>query len=56
MLFRSVRFDAANDKEKKDTYYGYIEEIWELNYGPTFKVRLFRCKWVKLTGGEVTVD
>ena len=51
-----VRFDAATDKEKKDTYYGYIEEIWELNYGPSFKVPLFRCKWVKLTGGGVDID
>ena len=46
-----VRFDATDDNGQKDTYYGYIEEIWELDYGPTFKVPLFRCKWVKLTGG-----
>ena len=52
-----VRFDATiNENEKKDTYYGYIEEIWELDYGPTFKVPLFRCKWVKMTGGGVIVD
>jgi hypothetical protein len=55
-----VRFDAANDNGTKDTYYGYIEEIWELDYGPSFrpsfKVPLFWCKWVKLTGGGVKVD
>jgi hypothetical protein len=51
-----VRFDATDDNGKIDTYYGYIEEIWELDYGPTFKVPLFRCKWVKLTGGGVDVD
>jgi len=51
-----VRFDAAKDNGGKDTYYGYIEEIWELDYGPSFKVPLFRCKWVKLTGGGVNVD
>ena len=51
-----VRFDATDDNGKKDTYYGYIEEIWELDYGPSFKVPLFRCKWVKLTGGGVQVD
>jgi hypothetical protein len=51
-----VRFDAANDNGRKDTYYGYIEDIWELDYGPCFKVPLFRCNWVKLTGGEVKVD
>ena len=53
-----VLFDAARDdgSGEKDTYYGYIEEIWELDYGPSLKVPLFRCKWVKLTGGEVIVD
>ena len=51
-----VRFDATNTNRKKDTYYGYIEEIWELDYGRDFKVPLFRCKWVNLTGGGVKVD
>jgi hypothetical protein len=51
-----VRFDALHDNGTKDTYYGYIEEIWELDYGPSFKIPLFRCKWVKLTGGGVVVD
>ena len=27
-----VRFDAANTNRAKDTYYGYIEDIWELDY------------------------
>ena len=35
---------------------GYIEEICELDYGPNFKVPLFRCQWVKLSGGGVTKD
>jgi hypothetical protein len=39
-----VRIDATNNNGQKDTYYGYIEEIWELDYGPYFKVPLFRCK------------
>jgi hypothetical protein len=51
-----VHFDATDDNGQKDTYYGYIEEIWELNYGLTFKIPLFRCKWMKLTGGRVVVD
>ena len=51
-----VRFDATNNNRKKDTYYGYIEEIWELDYGASFKVPLFRCKWDNLTGGGVKVD
>ncbi|KAK1616289.1 hypothetical protein QYE76_021806 [Lolium multiflorum] len=45
-----VRFDAKDENGQTTTYYGYIEEIWELDYGPTFKVPLFRCKWVKLSG------
>jgi hypothetical protein len=51
-----VRFDAIDDNRQNDTYYGYIEEIWELDYGPTFKIPLFRCKWVKLSRGGVQVD
>jgi hypothetical protein len=50
------RIDATNNNGQKDTYYGYIEEIWELNYGPSFKVPLFWCKWVKLDGVGVKVD
>ena len=52
-----VRFDATDENGHcLETYYGYIEEIWELDYGPTFKIPLFRWKWVKLTGGGVVVD
>jgi hypothetical protein len=46
-----VSIDATNNNGQKDIYYGYIEELWELDYGPSFKVTLFRCKWVKQTGG-----
>jgi hypothetical protein len=52
----SIRFDAIDDNGQKDTYYGYIEEIWELDYGSTFKIPLFWCKWVKLTGDGVVID
>ncbi|KAK1645169.1 hypothetical protein QYE76_062974 [Lolium multiflorum] len=52
-----VRIDATNtNRWEKDTYYGYIEEIWELDYGPSFKIPLFRCKWFKLDGKGVKVD
>ena len=50
-----VRFDAATESGK-DTYYGYIVDIWELNYGYDFKVPLFKYKWVNLLGGGVQVD
>ena len=38
-----VRIDATESNRKKETHYGYIEEIWELDYGPSFKVPLFLC-------------
>ena len=50
-----VRFDAATERGK-DTYYGYIVDIWELDNGHDFKVPLFNCKWVNLSGGGVQVD
>jgi hypothetical protein len=34
-----------DDDTKTDTYYGQIEEIWELDY-VGLKVALFRCRWV----------
>ena len=49
-----VRMDTTDSNGKKETFYGYIEEIWKLDYSPNFKVPLFRCQWVQLTG--VTKD
>ena len=37
-----------------NSYYGFVEEIWELDY-VLFKIPLFRCHWVKLPQG-VKVD
>ena len=52
-----VRFDAKDENgQTLDTYYGYIEEIWELDYGLNFKVPLFRCSWVNMNGEGVKVD
>ena len=52
-----VRMDAIIDTDgTKETYYGVIEEIWELDYGPFLKVPLFRCQWVNLNQGGVLVD
>ena len=45
----SVHIDAIDNNGEKDTYYGYIEEIWELDYSPLLKVPLFWWQWVKLT-------
>ena len=38
----------------KISYYGQIEEIWELTY-PDFKVPIFKCRWVRGRKG-VTKD
>ena len=38
-----------------EAYYGFIEEIWELDYGlEEMKVPLFRCKWVRVPKGVMT--
>ena len=50
-----VRIDATDSNGNKNSYYGVIEEIWELEYGP-LKIPLFKCQWVKLTAGGVTTD
>nr|AAU90144.1 putative polyprotein [Oryza sativa Japonica Group] len=50
-----VRIDAMGHDGTTGTYYGAIEDIWELDYGP-LKVPLFRCLWARLTGGGVPID
>jgi hypothetical protein len=42
-----------NDDTETDTYYGQIEEIWELDY-VGLKVALFRSRWV--TNGKRAVS
>nr|CAE75898.2 OSJNBb0068N06.25 [Oryza sativa Japonica Group] len=50
-----VRINAMRHDGRTGTYYGAIEDIWELDYGP-LKVPLFRCQWVRLTGEGITID
>jgi hypothetical protein len=50
-----VRIDAIHNDGKKGSYYGVIEEIWELDYGP-LKIPLFRYQWVNRAGGGVMTD
>ena len=42
----SVRIEALDNNLHKTSYYGQIEEIWELTY-PDFKVPIFKCRWVQ---------
>ena len=51
-----VRIDTTDPNWNKETYYGRIEEIWELDYGPYYKVPLFRCQWVRVNGDGITID
>jgi hypothetical protein len=36
----------------KTTYYGYIQDIWELDYGVRLQILIFMCQWVKHPNGE----
>jgi hypothetical protein len=52
----SVPIDAIiDDNGELETYYGVIQEIWELQYGP-LKIPLLKCQWVKNTAGGVVTD
>jgi hypothetical protein len=50
-----VRIDSMDNNNYNNSYYGVIEEIWELEYGP-LNIPLFLCQWVKLTGGGIKKD
>jgi hypothetical protein len=39
----------------KNAYYGYIEEIWEVNYGMSLQIPVFKCQWVELDGYGFTI-
>jgi hypothetical protein len=39
----------------KNAYYGYIEEIWEVNYGMSLQIPVFKCQWGKHPHG-IEVD
>jgi hypothetical protein len=50
-----VRVWAVIDDTETDTYYGQIEEIWELDY-VGLKVALFWCRWVTNRKRAVSKD
>jgi hypothetical protein len=50
-----VHIDAIGHDGNKVSYFGVIEEIWELDYGP-LKILMFRCQWVNRVGGGVMTD
>jgi hypothetical protein len=46
--------DAYDCDGNRETYYGFIEEIWELEYRENLKVSLFHCQWIRLPNGVKT--
>jgi hypothetical protein len=43
-----VRYEGIDEVTGETrTYYGQIEEIWELDYGGELQIPIFRCQWVK---------
>ncbi|KAL2339104.1 hypothetical protein Fmac_013550 [Flemingia macrophylla] len=57
IVAESEHFATRHDKNlvtASMSYFGVIEDIWEVDYGP-FKVPVFKCKWVDINNG-VKVD
>jgi hypothetical protein len=56
VVAESMHFSSSKDKNPvmaSIPYYGIIEEIWDINF-TTFKVPLFKCKWVDTKNGVKT--
>ncbi|KAD0605065.1 hypothetical protein E3N88_43995 [Mikania micrantha] len=49
IIVSTTEFDRMDHSKMlriaKESYYGVIQEIWELNYH-SFVIRVYRCKWV----------
>jgi len=51
-----VRIAALDERTGENTtYFGVIEDIWEVHYGSNIQIPVFRCRWVKHPKG-VEVD
>ena len=46
-----VRIENVDAFGEVHTHYGFIEDIWELDFGSDIQITLFRCQWVKKLGG-----
>jgi hypothetical protein len=45
-----VHIENVDASGRVSTYYGFIQDIWELDYGSNVQIALFRCQWVKQPG------
>ena len=51
-----VRIEALDERtDQSITYYGVIDDIWEVHYGYNIQIPVFRGRWVKHPRG-VEVD
>jgi hypothetical protein len=51
-----VRTKALDERTgQSTTYYGIIDDIWEVHYGSNIQIPVFQCRWVKHPRG-VEVD
>jgi hypothetical protein len=50
-----IRIEAIDPLGVKITYYGYIQDIWELDYGARLQISVFKYQWIKHMNG-VSVD
>ncbi|KAL4035621.1 hypothetical protein IC575_004324 [Cucumis melo] len=56
LVAKTMQVCSSKDKNPiigEMSFYGVIEEIWELNYN-SFKVAIFKCDWVENSGGIKT--
>ena len=43
-----VRIEALHERTSQNTtYFGVIDDIWEVHYGSNIQIPVFRCRWVK---------
>jgi hypothetical protein len=53
----SIRIEAFDPLiGVKTMYYGYIQDIWELEYGTRLQIPIFKCQWVKHPNGVSLVN
>jgi hypothetical protein len=51
-----VRIEALDERTgQSTTYFGVIDDIWEVYYGSNIQILVFQCHWVKHPKG-VEVD
>jgi hypothetical protein len=50
-----IRIEAIDPQGLKTIYYGYIQDICELDYDLRIQIHVFRCQWVKHLNG-VNID